>query len=297
MPSGFCGNPLEHESIMAPPVCGQIESIRPFSPWDIAGARWTYGQKPTGSLVSALGDCANFGGFGNTAYLSFCQGFDTDALELRFATTETEFDGFGSMYEPYPICLMVDSTTTDSPVISADCDNTNPAQNLTMKDVRLRGLGGLCVVAAQSSAGTELTVATCGTVPRMYLERWTVEQNRLRLSGTNLCATVKDNNVYVGASVILEECGSSPEYQTLRMRAGRIQVKGHCFDVAGGIPVANKPIILWNSCSFQLDNDDFYLSGAVTTSPNRCLTVNTSDGRLWSSACNDGLNQEWDYHF
>jgi hypothetical protein len=297
MPSGFCGNPLEHESIMAPPVCGQIESVRPFSPWDIAGARWTYGQKPTGTLVSALGECAHFGRSGDTAYLSFCQGFDTDALERHFATKENEYDQFGSMYEPEPLCLTVNSTTTDSPVLSDDCDSTDPAQNLTMKDVRLRGLGGLCVVVAHPSAGTELTVATCGTASPMYLERWTVEQNRLRLSGTHLCASVKDNHVYVGASVILEECGSSPEYQTLRMRAGRIQVQGHCFDVSGGLPEVGKPIILWNSCSFQLDNDDFYLSGPVTTSPNRCLTVNTSNGLLWSSTCNDSLNQEWDYHF
>jgi hypothetical protein len=81
------------------------------------------------------------------------------------------------------------------------------------------------------------------------------------------------------------------------MRAGRIQNNGLCFDVAGGLPEVGKPIILWNSCSFELDNDDFYLSGAVSTSPNRCLAVKTTNDPLLSAMCEDTLNQEWDYHF
>ncbi|MGC4067006.1 MAG: ricin-type beta-trefoil lectin domain protein [Polyangiaceae bacterium] len=165
-----------------------------------------------------------------------------------------------------------------------------------MPNTRIRGLGGLCVVVTSKVVGAPLATALCGTDPQ--LEHWEVRPSEIRLAGTSLCATSADAVPDVDTSVVLKECGSEPTLQQVRMGDGRIRLDGLCFDVRGAFPIPGSTIVLWNSCPWELDNDEFYFSGAVTTK-NRdyCLTVDPSVGGITAVACNDSTYQEWDFHF
>ena len=295
LPSGFCGRLSDHESIMAPPDCGGIESIRRFSPWDIAGAVRAYNPKPTGSVVSFLADCVQIKDSGR-AQVGSCLGFDHESLEYRQARGPEEVDQFVSMYLPDDNCLQLDEFSETSGVSCAACVAGSPAQDFRMDEFQLRGLGDLCVVAPAATAGLQLTTANCGRAAE-ELKWWRFRDGELALAGTNLCASIAGGIANVGTQVILAPCGSAPESQVFGFRAGRIQIDNHCFDVSGGLPIAGSGIILWNSCALELENDDFYVSGPIrTTATGGCLTVDPLTQDLSSTPCAQSPTQQWDYH-
>jgi hypothetical protein len=290
LPSGYCGRTSDHASIMAAPDCGGIESIRALSPWDIKGAHRAYGPKPVGALVAANGRCLALSD--NGVWNDLCFGFDNDALRLTTTQGGAAYEEFASAYLPWDLCVR---RLPNGNVSSVGCE-LDVGEGFAMSNTRLRGLGGLCVVATSNSAGAPLATALCGTEPK--LERWEVSPSEIRLAGTSLCATSANPIPDVDTSVVLQECGTAPELQTVRMRDGRIRLQWLCFDVRGGFPIPGSTIVLWNSCPWDLDNDEFYFSGAVTSkSKDYCLTVDPSNGAITAPSCNDSVDQEWDYHF
>jgi hypothetical protein len=225
-------------------------------------------------------------------WYDLCFGFDNDTVGLRTTDDGEKYDGFASVHLPWDLCLR---RLPNGNVLTVGCD-VGVGEPFGMATTRLRGLGGLCVVASSTSSGAPLTTALCGTTdPR--LEGWQVTPSSIRLAGTTLCATSADEAPDVNSNVVLAECGTLPGQQTVQLRAGRIQLQGLCFDVGGGLPIPGSRIILWNSCPLELENDDFYFSGPVSTESGYCLTPDPNTGTIAANACGNSTSEEWDYHF
>lgn len=304
LPSGYCGRLSDHESIMAPPDCGGIEPIRRFSAWDIAGARRAYGSKPTGSLLNARGRCAQVFTEG-VGHVGTCLGYDYDTFVQRFAASSAESDLLSSSQLSEQRCLQVDTTLDDgiaSPIVYATCDPTSVLQDARFTSVRLRAIGGMCVGVTSAEVGVGLETTTCGSGPDL-LKDWTLRDDQLRLSATDLCATVENGVGDAGVRVVLAQCGEVPEWQTFRPHEGTIQWGDFCFNASGGYPIPGEPLILWPQCEWGFDNSMFSFSGPVRmVQGERTLAVDSTTGDLRADLCQPGscepsLQQWWDYYF
>jgi hypothetical protein len=193
-------------------------------------------------------------------------------------------------------CLSI--TDGASGPTSETCDRAAPAQDMQFTGMRLRAVGGICVVAPQASAGVELVTGKC----EGSLGLWTVRNGTVNLTGTTLCATVEGGVFALGTRIILSECGSVPSWQTFQFVTGLIDFGGLCFSVWEGQPVPGMPIRLWNGCGASLDseNEQFYVSGPLRSAgSDKCADGQARAASNWVTLaeCDGGLTQEWDYYW
>ncbi len=293
LPSGYCGKPYLHQSVMAAPDCGGIESDRPFSVWDAWGAQRAYGLKPSGSLVTSRGLCAHAGEPGASSWAGVCD----DAREARFELAPRGV-GHALMTAKPGVCLSnaLDgaSSTETVPLTSASCDASS-AQSVTLEGVQLMAVGSSCVGVGSATDGAGLVVTAC----EAKLTRWDVFPRKLRLSGTQLCASVEGGVATLAALIKLRPCAADAQEQQFSFNARRIdytdpQGGSLCLNVFSGLPQPGNKIGLWNGCGY-FDNGWFHFAGPVKVG-GRCLTQ-ADDGLLATAPCSTSKKQVWDYHW
>ncbi len=296
LPSGFCGQRSNHQSIMAPPDCGGIEPIRSLSVWDVYGAQRAYGRKPLGSLVSGRANCVH-GTIGGAAMLGICEGFVSDRILRRFASVEDEVDQFALPLLSSDLCLQLGAASTPSLVGTGACDSTAATQGFWTGGMKLRGVGGLCVIARAAASGSLLRTALCeDAAPE--LSHWGVTDSQIRLANTDLCATIPNGVGQLGTHAVLAPCGSVTNGQSFVIREGRLLWRdGLCLQVSGGLPLPGCDVILWNGCGIGAEHARYYLSGPVQVGSGLCLETDEHNVSLASGPCSSTSLQDWDFHF
>jgi hypothetical protein len=297
LPSGYCGSVSDNESIMAPPDCGGIESIRTFSEWDITAVRLAYGLKPIGSLVSSRGTCALVESQGDGS-VGWCQGDDNSVLVQKPATANGEADLMASSLLDEERCLQSTPDVTPGAITYQPCYAADPAQDVRLAPTRIRAMGGLCVVA-NPVEDTTLTVAKCGTAVSAR-EQWLVRDGQARLYDTTLCATVRDPppDKQSLTLIVLKPCGSAADHQAFEVKRGHFRYGDLCWNVAGGLPVIGSRVIIWGDCPMNLNNESFYLSGPVSLAGGaQCLDADFTTGRLEGADCDSRESEQWDFYF
>lgn len=304
LPSGFCGNLADHESIMAAPDCGGIEPIRRLTAWDALGAQRAYGQKHHGALVNRAGLCLNVAqglpapGASLIGYP--CIGVENDTWGWSSAPAAGEADWLRVTIEDHELCAEVAGVATGDqalPLVSASCSRAVQEQDVKLAAVRWRAMGNMCIAVPTADAGSRLMLSDCGSSP---FERWAMDAGHFELAGSGLCATVVGGLSVLGVPLALAPCDPHAAAQTFKLRRREIQyIDEHgvaaCLNVAGGVPAPSSALVLWNGCNLGLENEAFYATGPIEIA-GQCLDM-LSDVYAGVAPCNGSTMQEWDYHW
>jgi hypothetical protein len=301
LPSGFCGRSSDHESILAPPDCGGIESIRRLSFWDIAGLQRAYGYKPAGAWVNSSGTCAQVDTphewAGDEVVSAPCRNEVTQAWHFSFGTPGVDSDLLAYWYGNEERCLSMDEPAFERPTqaFTALCDWSSTFQNFHMDAMWLRGMGGLCIVTSPGVDDT-LSLQRCGTLGPA--DRWEVRAGRFHLVNTNLCATVTGSSPAVGAALSLNACAfASDPRQDFVLEAGRIRSGALCWSFSGGLTLGAS-IVLSDAC--EAAPAHFFVTGPVHAPYDDDWEQNLSlrDGVVCAETPEPGSpEQEWDFHW
>jgi hypothetical protein len=309
MPSGFCGDLADHESIMgAPDRCGGVESMRRLTGWDVAGAQRAYGLKHEGSIVSPQGHCLNLANGlptpGTPYVVHWCGGFDNDTFARAQAAGTNQLRMF---VDGQQVCAAAASLPTGSSatgLVAASCDPSDPKQQVRFEGVELRGIGDLCISTQTASAGATAHIAQCGASELQ--QRWDLVDNSIRLTGSNnLCLAVEGGQAVLSAQLKLVTCNAAAVNQRFRIRDREIRYidpEGDvlCFNSSGGEPSSWAQIVLWTGCGWQTENSRFHVSGPLRIGAG-CFGLAGAEIAGQSAVvepCNpDSPDQHWDYHF
>lgn len=300
LPSGFCGRISDHESILAAPDCGGIESIRRLSFVDIAGLQRAYGYKPAGALVSSSGWCAEVSAphqwYGDEVVSGLCRGDVAQTWHFSFGTSSDDSDLLAYWYrEQEERCLSMQDPVPEyaTSTYTALCDWSSTLQNFRLDAMWLRGMGGLCVVTTPGDDDA-LRLERCGTLGPA--DRWEVRAGRFHLVGTNLCATVPASSP--GSAVTLETCAfASNSRQDFTLQAGRIRSGELCWSSSGSLR-PGAPIVLSNDC--ESEPSHFFVTGPVHAPYEDTWEQNLS--LVAGNPCAEtpvpgSVAQEWDFHW
>jgi hypothetical protein len=318
LPSGFCGNPADHESIMQAPDCGGIELIRRLSPWDVAGVQRAYGRKPRQSLVTSSGYCIESPSEqpGTAAATWWCLDADNLRTEIRPGASPHEFDGIAVTVHGESRCFAA-AEPPSTAVTTEVCDRSSERQAVSFWNTRLRGMGGICVVAEQPTPGAALVTQDCEAADPLT-SRFEAKHGRIRLSETDLCIGYVDQAPRPGAPLVLLPCDGSSPQQVFEFSAGLFIAGELCAAIAGGVPDTERQVVLWDGCAaFPVEeNQRFFLSGSVLLGSGTSSSARPEDGPKQMPAgrclvpegagpgsgvkvdeCNARGTQEWDYYF
>lgn len=316
LPSGFCGEPSEHASIMSAPSCAGVEPTRRFSAWDVMAIQRAYGRKHAGSLVEVGGRCLEIHG-GTPAAGSIV---DTYACIRSLPNNSWSFTagpgGASSSLRARPgdaarCAEAIDAPLTSAPigVISQPCDLERQGQHARLGPLQLRALGGTCVVAASAQSGARLHVQSCPAPSSQdeqvaALDRWQVRDDGLELAGTGLCVATADPTPQLGQRLELRVCDDDAT-QRFGLRDAEIhylnpQGSGLCWNVLGGAPAPGAELGLWNGCGLQLENNVFYATAPLLVRDGCLATVGEPEfvsRSVGVTACAATEAQVWDWHW
>jgi hypothetical protein len=309
LPSGYCGNPADHESIMAAPDCGGLESIRKLSAWDALGAQLAYGPKPPGSFVDRSGFCLDVGGGtgvpGEGMILWSCG----EPTGEKFYKSPS---GLTAMFQRGDVCVTFSdslSVSAATPLFTSVCDEAAREQEFQLQSMRLRTMGNLCVAATSATAGAELAVYDCSE-PEVTpeLARWSLLTQQLLLEGSDLCISVHSDRE-PGTRLTLEPCDPAALSQRVSLDSGLIRFdwdKDHvglldgCVRVRDPYPTRGSPLVSWSSCNASRRDEFFYASGPVTGS-GQCMeplgATGEPDTAVGLTPCTGESRQDWDFYF
>jgi hypothetical protein len=315
LPSGHCGNPADHESIMAAPDCGGLETLRKFSAWDVLGAQRAYGHKPFATFVDHTGRCLDvYGGLGVTDANMSVYTCDEPTGEYFYRTSDDSgsFQGLSASFGSGDVCVAHAGPLTDSsptPLETADCRTGAPEQRVEFPSLRLRAMGNQCVAARSAAAGAELAVYDCDdeqVTPE--LARWSVGAHHIELAGSGLCITAPVSSPD-GTHLTLEACEAALADRPIELQSGLILFESGdtttggafgCVRIADPLPTYGSPLLLATNCDPSRRDESFYVTGPVV-SANRCMArmlPSLDDGTLIGLVpCDGGPPQDWDYHF
>jgi hypothetical protein len=302
--TGYCGAPKDHESIMSAPDCGGLDPTRRFSRWDALGAQRAYGRKMSGLMVGKSDLCwdvPNDSKQVGTQVIGYpCRNGENERWKWTAAPGRA-FAHLGVSPQMQPLCARAPGDAL--PLLTANCDDDDPAQQAVLSDVQLLAEGGLCVAAVRVGEGSQLWVTECGTDNQ--LEHWTLIEQRIQLAGTNLCITVPDGEAAVGGALELEACDASSLLQVFAFEQGELRFYDDggdvaCFNVLGGQPLPGEMLALWNGCGYGLENEAFVARGTALLHGLCVDFVDSPPGpgaRIGTAACTGAATQIWDYHF
>jgi hypothetical protein len=310
LPSGFCGEPFDHASIMSAPSCAGVEPTRRFSAWDVMAIQRAYGRKPHGSLVEIGGRCLEVRG-GTAAAGSVV---DTYACVRQLPNNSWSFaaepgrasSSLRVRFDDEARCAdAIDAPLSSGPIglISQPCDPERQGQNARLGPLQLRALGGMCVVAASARSGARLHIRSCPE-PSQDLDLWLPAGDRLELAGTGLCAAAAGSPPQLGQRLELRACDGDPT-QAFRLNDAEIhylnpQGAGLCWNVLGGAPSPGAELGLWDGCGLQVENSVFYGTGPLLVRDG-CVEALDEPGlvsrRVGVTSCAATAAQAWDWHW
>jgi hypothetical protein len=294
--SGYCGQPYLHQSVMSAPDCGGTEATRPFSSWDAWGAQRAYGLKPKGALVDTSGHCAHVPAQpGGVPFTASCG----DSQAMRFSLVGSGSSrALEARVNGDDLCLsnvLGSGAGSETAPLTVDrCDGT-ASQAVSLEGVSLMSVGTSCVGVTSPSAGGQMLLSAC----EAQNTRWDVLDGQLRLSGTQLCASVPHGAATLGAVIELRPCSTAAREQHFVFNERGIlftDTSGAtlCLNLFGGLPMLGLNVGLWNGCGF-FDNGFFYVSGPVNVG-GRCLTQSAT-GQLATAPCSTSKKQTWDFYW
>jgi hypothetical protein len=303
--TGYCGNPAEHESIMAAPDCGGIDAGRRLTPSDVLGAQRAYGRKPAGSLLGARNLCWNAESGIPAANLRItawpCLRADN---ELWARVGVEEDDTLQATIAGQPFCAAASGSGAIRPLLTQSCSPADASKRFQFRGVKLLTMGGLCVAAKAAETGAELWTADCDTWSPSEVADWDLLGNRIRLTGSDLCITARDGAATHGQVLDLELCDAASQRQRLSLQQAEIRYADNagrvaCFNVAGGTGVPGEAITLWGGCNFGFENLKFMARGRIEAD-GRCAALlgdPVMTTPIGTSTCDGSTSQIWDYYW
>jgi tRNA A-37 threonylcarbamoyl transferase component Bud32 len=186
-----------------------------LSPEEISFVRAVYGTKPPGSLAGPWGRCLARATGRPSATLARCSGGEEEAWRPdRRTRLIRSADG-------RPVCLAAGQAgVKKQPLLISDC--RGGAREVTsLRGASWRAVGDRCATAVAARADAEIGIAGCDNRP---LQRWDFFQgdDRIRLSGTDLCVTAPSDAVArgVGTRLRLEPCRAGSGTQVFQFPPG-----------------------------------------------------------------------------
>ena len=285
-------------SVMTQSACNTSSAL---SAWDVMGGRQLYGMKAPGSIAGPGGLVANIHG-GTTAFGLPITGWPSvsGAWNEHFVRSSSSSLLLTATSGSTTRCLNIQGGVISSgwtPLVSWDCNEAYTNSQFHFTAVAWRAMGNRCVQAASSASGAKLSLQACGS---SSLQKWDfVEGNsRIRLNGTNLCATVPSGSTALGTQITLTTCGNS--YQTFSYSNGHINYSNVCLNVLGGTTANGNAIGLWNGCTASPTyvNEQFTIRGPIT-GMGQCVDMQNGvpyDGvPIGVYPCNGTAAQTWEY--
>lgn len=314
LPSGFCGEPSDHASIMSAPSCAGVESTRYFSAWDVMAIQRAYGPKHAGSLVEEGGRCLEVHGgtpavgsvvdtfaclrsLPNNSWSFAAQpGGTSTSLRVRIGDEDRCAEASDAPLSSAPLG-----------VLSQPCSPERHGQGARLGPLQLRALGGTCVVAASAQTGARLHIQSCPALAshdEPALDRWQPHGDRIELAGTGLCVAAAGPTPQLGQRLELRACEADAT-QAFGLRDAEIhylnpQGAGLCWDVLGGAPDPGAELGLWNGCGLQVENNVFYATAPLLVRDGCLEALDQPDHlsrRVGVTSCAATTAQAWDWHW
>jgi hypothetical protein len=311
LPTGYCGNPADHESIMAAPDCGGIDPGRRLTAWDALAAQRGLGRKYVGTVVDMGGRCMEIEP--DDKMIDYpCEGTWNGLFTRALGASPGEVDSLRVNMNGTFMCATAADTgsggvTDPFPIMSFACDPAWSSQDFQFSSVELRAMGNMCVAAEAASAGAGLRLTTCDAA-MPALARFALRKRQIALAGTDLCVAVGGGGQAVrGAALVLAACDDTATAQLFDLSNELINYDDHqnppaCFNVVGALPTPGSAVVLWDACSNVAPNEVFYLTGPILAGGDRCLDlmggVSDVPVPIIAAVCRSNApNQVWDYHF
>lgn len=292
------GEPDVSLSVMTQTACNSAATL---SPWDVMGARTAYGMKAPGSIAGLGGFVLNIQG-GSTDFGAAIVNWPStsNAWNGRFVRSSAGSLQLTASNGSVSRCLNISGGQVSSnwtPLISWECNESYANNLFHFTGVAWRAMGTRCVQASSAAAGATLSIQACST---SSLQKWDFFEGntRIRLSGTNLCATVPNGSVSLGNRITLQSCGSS--YQSFGFTNGNINYGSMCMNVLGGTTANGNGIGLWDGCGYtpRYPNEQFTIRGPITAM-GQCVDMNNSSALegvgIGVYTCNGTGAQIWEY--
>jgi hypothetical protein len=304
-PNTSTGTSLEWQNDVANSVMTQTACLAAFnglSAWDTMGVRRFYGQRQGGSLVGIEGRCVRmpFDEFGTVIKALDCGGGGaTSERGIQWRRLSPYSNLLITMDQLIENACLAENTdvTPDAngfrPLTARACDAASAVQNFQFIGVEWRAMGNMCVAADGTSAGSKLSLRTCGGARQQWVffdklpatsPIRSASAGRIQLAGTSMCVNVPDDNPAPGAELTLASCTTpGVSAQTFTFFNGFISHKNRnggptCMNVSGGRTTSGSRIIMWNGCSSVSPpnfNEQFTVRGRITRGAN---CVNLSGG-------------------
>jgi hypothetical protein len=269
IPSGslVASTPYDAESIMS--YCGGESYWDPalggyaaqLSAYDVIGAVATYGKKPANSLIGIDGKALTASSAAQTAYAM---------TPGNWGTLQRWYRSGNKFFDPYFHNITISSGFLDY-VMSGSAPPSG--LDLYQKNQEWIMMGNKCIGAANANANTVLTIQGCGT---RQFELWDLDQvnNRVQLSGTNMCVNIPWGSATTGNVVQLYPCQSPPaSNEKFTFNSNDIRFGGLCFNVAWGTPVDGNWLQLY-PCAGGI-NEVYHFRGRITRADGSCMQSST----------------------
>ena len=282
------GTPYDHASLLNATYCPGMDTQHDYSVWDLIGMQRAYGRKPTGSIVGSNNLCLQMStvGSSDTPIATYdCTGAAVEQWKYTATNgiaTESSY-AYGNMDAEGGIAA------AHTRVVNWVANST-PAQNWTLANVQIVGLGGFCLGVKGGNIAVNQTVELASCSDTANAQQWTVKmtslsgQDRFQLaaSGGSLCATVGASD-----SMTLQSCNSASTAQLFRWNANQqisSELTSRCLDVFNGVPQAGalvQPYYCWpvptDPTDYRMTSQTWYIHGRIKGLGGYCLnTVSSS---------------------
>ena len=269
-----------------------------LSPEEIAFVRSVYGYKPPGSLVGPWGRCLSRTAGKASATLSRCSG-GADETWRRQSRTRQLRSAAGA-----PACLGIGGAPAKKQPLSVGNCQGGAAEAISLRGATWEAVGGRCVSANAARPDGHIGIGGCDGGP---LQRWDFFEgdDRIRLSGTELCVTAPSNAVElgVGTHLSLQRCRRGSGQQEFHFAPGGLikldPTVDLCLTMSLSSPrVGNLALGSWCDRAPPAPDQVFSISGPLRTASG-CVTVPAhfaDHAPVWVMPCVGGWDhQTWEY--
>lgn len=287
--------------------------LRPF---DIAFAQSQFGRKHSGALVGWGGRCTSVRGApallaqGNALVAEDCDPLASQRWRFKGNRRE-QVTTLSVSYSKVFYCAT--NLLATGAVVTGPCLNAlDRSSVVALTETQLIGWGGLCVTVDAPEAGAALVLAKCGTSAN---EQWTLladYSGMVRLSGSDLCATVtQEESTDPGVVLRLDTCSASASTQRfdLSLHDHIRYDRDHCVGAEPSQLGSGARLTLQSPCSNTAIEQMFHAVGKVRYDASDCMMVSESlsypGAPLVTESCRSVDTQsaplpewqQWDYHW